>query len=110
MVGRLHVRKNKRFATSVMLEPLENGHGYWVPEGICAFPSYTTVERGRGWMAVANVGKVDVKLRPQRKIATVSYGCEVTKKKVASLLTEQVPVQSAEMLAKFRQHLGVHVN
>ncbi len=26
---------------SVMLEPLENGHGYWVPEGICVFPSYT---------------------------------------------------------------------
>ncbi len=51
-----------------------------------------------------------MKLRPQWKIATVSYGCEVTKKKVASLLTEQVPVQSTEMLAKFRQQLGVHVN
>ncbi len=71
---------------SVMLEPLENGHGYWVPEGICVFPSYTTVERGRGWMAVANVGKVDVKLRPQWKIATVSYGRELTKKKSYKLI------------------------
>jgi len=50
---------------SVMLEPLENGDGYWVPEGICVLPSYSRMKRGRGWIAVANVGKVNVKFRPQ---------------------------------------------
>lgn len=51
---------------SVMLEPLENGDCYWVPGEVFVLPSYTKIKRGRGWIAVANVGRVNkVKFRPQ---------------------------------------------
>ena len=53
---------------SVLLEPLEESDGYWVPEDICVFPSYTRVVKGKGWVAVANLGKTDIKLRPQWKV------------------------------------------
>ena len=63
---------------SVVMEPLEHADGYWVPEGVCVFPIYTRVIDGEGWVSVANLGKTDVRLRPQWKVAKVSNGREVT--------------------------------
>ncbi|KAK3870898.1 hypothetical protein Pcinc_023924 [Petrolisthes cinctipes] len=63
---------------SVMLEPLEEVDGFRVPEGLCVFPSYTRVIRGKGCVTVANLGKTDITLRPQWKVAKVSYGRENT--------------------------------
>lgn len=48
----------------VLLEPLEQQDGYWVPKGTCGFPSYTKLVRGKGWLSVAKIGTVAVTLRP----------------------------------------------
>ena len=92
---------------SVLLEPLEESDGYWVPEGICVFPSYTRVVKGKGWVAVANLGKTDVKLRPQWKVAKVSYGREVTSMRNHN--GEESETVSAKRAREHRQSLGVHV-
>ena len=92
---------------SILLEPLEESDGYWVPEGICVFPSYTRVVKGKGWVAVANLGKTDIKLRPQWKVAKVTYGREVTNIQ-ERYWKESEPV-SAKRAREHRQSLGVHV-
>ena len=93
---------------SVVLEPLDEGDGFWVPEGICVFPSYTRVIRGKGCVAVANLGKTDVTLRPQWKVAKVSCGREITGAKEDHCeVGERV---SAKVAGDYRQKLGVHVD
>ena len=93
---------------SVVLEPLEESDGYWVPEGICVFPSYTRVVRGKCCVAVANLGRTDVKLRPQWKLAKVSYGREITGTKEGNYVaTDEV---LAKMASEYRQKMGVHVD
>ena len=92
---------------SVLLEPLVESDGYWVPEGICVFPSYTRVVKGRGLVAVANLGNADVKLRPQWKVAKVSYGREITS--MWERNCEESETVSAERALEHRQSLGVHV-
>lgn len=32
---------------SVVLEQLDEANGFWVPEGVCVFPTYTRVMRGK---------------------------------------------------------------
>lgn len=93
---------------SVLLEPLEEEDGCWVPNGVCVFPSYTKVVHGRGWLSVANLGTIDVKLRPQWIVAKVSYGREVKKVGVSSHTTEKI--EPPEKAREFRRRLGVHVD
>lgn len=92
---------------SVLLEPLEESDGYWVPEGVCVFPSYTRVVKGKGCVAVANLGKTDVKLRPQWKVAKVSHGREVTDMEEPNC--DESEAVSAKRAREYRQSLGVHV-
>ncbi len=56
---------------------------YWVQGGVFVLPSYTRIKRGRGWITVVNVGRVNVKFKRQclAKVAKVSYGREVTDRK-----------------------------
>lgn len=92
---------------SVVLEPLEEADGLWVPESICVFPSYTKVVRGIGCVAVANLGKADVTLKPQWKVAKVSCGREITGVKEGNCEVEkEVP---ARVAAEFRSKLGLHI-
>lgn len=93
---------------SVVLEPLVPGEGYWVPEGLCIFPSYTRVVKGEGWLSVGNLGKTDVQFRPQWKVAKVSYGREVTVGRVhRHTVAEAAPLS---VVREFRDRLGVQVD
>lgn len=56
----------------LILEPLEKSVGFWVPEGICIFPSNSRVIRGKGCVAVASLVKTDITLKSQWKVAKVS--------------------------------------
>ena len=72
------------------------------------FPSYTKVVRGRGWLSVANVGKVAVKLRPQWKVATVECARQVRRVGVGSNVVEDnVDVAGVR---EFRKELGIQVD
>ena len=95
---------------SVLVEPLENGDGYWVPEGVCVFPSYTQVRRGCGWVAVANLGQVDVVLHPQWKIAKAAVGRVIKQARVGSAVCTEGGDLSPEVSREFREQLGVHVD
>ena len=95
---------------SVLLEPLETSDGYWVPEGVCVFPSYTQVHRGCGWVAVANLGRVDVVLHPQWKIAKAAVGRVLKQAGVGSAVCTVESDISPEVAREFREKSGVHVD
>ena len=93
---------------SVVLEPLVPGEGYWVPEGLCIFPSYTRVVKGEGWLSVGNLGQADVQFRPQWKVAKVSHGREVTVGRAHTHTVAQTAPPS--VVKEFRDRLGVQVD
>lgn len=93
---------------SVVMEPLDPADGYWVPEGVCIFPSYTRVVKVEGWLSVGNLGRTDVEFRPQWKVTKVSYGREITVGKVRGHTVAGAVFPA--VVREFRNRLGVHVD